>query len=65
VRRHTGQTIGGVSPLGHPAPLRTVVDRWLARHAVVWAAAGHPHAVFATSFDQLVRLTGGTPLDVV
>ncbi len=64
VRLHTGQAIGGVSPIGHPAALRTVVDRWLTRHEVVWAAAGHPHAVFATSFDELVRLTGGTPLDV-
>jgi prolyl-tRNA editing enzyme YbaK/EbsC (Cys-tRNA(Pro) deacylase) len=64
VRTHTGQAIGGVSPVVHPEPLRTVVDRWLSRHAVVWAAAGHPHAVFATSFEELLRLTGGTALDV-
>jgi prolyl-tRNA editing enzyme YbaK/EbsC (Cys-tRNA(Pro) deacylase) len=64
VRSHTGQAIGGVAPVGHPAPLRTYVDRWLADHDPVWAAAGHPHAVFATSFDELVRLTGGEPVDV-
>jgi prolyl-tRNA editing enzyme YbaK/EbsC (Cys-tRNA(Pro) deacylase) len=64
VRTHTGQAIGGVAPLGHPAPLRTFVDRWLADHDTVWAAAGHPHAVFATTYDELVRLTGGEPVDV-
>jgi prolyl-tRNA editing enzyme YbaK/EbsC (Cys-tRNA(Pro) deacylase) len=64
VRAATGQAIGGVSPLGHPAPVRTFVDRWLSRHEVVWAAGGHPHAVFPTSYDELVALTGGTPIDV-
>ncbi len=64
VRSATGQVIGGVSPVGHPAPLRTVVDRALAAHPVVWAAAGHPHAVFPTSYDELLRLTGGVPSDV-
>lgn len=64
VRRATGQAIGGVAPVGHPAPVRTLVDRWLARHETVWAAAGHPHAVFPTTYDELVRITGGTPTDV-
>ena len=64
VRAWTGQAIGGVSPVGHPQPLRTVVDRWLEQHEVVWAAAGHPHAVFATTSDELVRLTGGQLGDV-
>lgn len=64
VRTHTGQAIGGVSPVGHPAPLRTVVDRELARYEVVWAAAGSPHAVFPTSYRELLRLTAGTALDV-
>lgn len=64
VRRHTGQAIGGVSPVGHPAPVRTLVDTWLARHPVVWAAAGHPYAVFPTTYDELLGLTGGTPTDV-
>lgn len=64
VREHTGQAIGGVSPVGHPAPVRTLVDTWLARHPVVWAAAGHPYAVFPTTYDELLRLTGGTSSDV-
>lgn len=64
VRASTGQAIGGVSPVGHPAPVRTLVDRWLAQHPVVWAAAGHPHAVFPTTYAELLQLTGGTPTAV-
>lgn len=64
VREHTGQVIGGVSPLGHPAPLPTYLDPWLRRHPVVWAAAGHPAAVFSTTYDELLALTGATELPV-
>ena len=64
VRAATGQPIGGVAPVGHPAPLRTLVDVVLADHDVVWAAGGVPHVVFATTYDELVRLTGGTPAEV-
>ena len=64
VRAATGYAIGGVAPVGHPARLRTLVDNALAQHEVVWAAAGHPHAVFPTSYDELLRITGGTPADV-
>jgi prolyl-tRNA editing enzyme YbaK/EbsC (Cys-tRNA(Pro) deacylase) len=64
VRSWTGQVIGGVGPVGHPSPLRTLVDVWLAKYDVVWAAAGHPHTVFPTSFDELIRITGGTAADV-
>ncbi|WP_308250134.1 YbaK/EbsC family protein [Sphaerisporangium fuscum] len=64
VKAATGQTIGGVAPIGHPAPIRTLVDTWLGKHEVVWAAAGHAHTVFPTTFDELVRITGGTPVEV-
>ena len=64
VRAWTGQAIGGVGPVAHPAPIRTLVDTWLAKYDVVWAAAGHPHTVFPTSFDELIRITGGTAADV-
>ena len=64
VRRHTGQPIGGVAPIGHPAPIGTLVDVELARHEQVWAAAGHPHTVFPTTYDELLTLTGGTPAEV-
>ncbi|TYP88341.1 YbaK/EbsC family protein [Blastococcus xanthinilyticus] len=64
VRRHTGQPIGGVAPIGHPEPIGTLVDVELARYDEVWAAAGHPHTVFPTSYDELLRLTEGTPAEV-
>jgi len=64
VKSATGQVIGGVAPVGHPQPLRTLVDVDLAGYPVVWAAAGHAHTVFPTSFAELVRITGGAPSPV-
>jgi prolyl-tRNA editing enzyme YbaK/EbsC (Cys-tRNA(Pro) deacylase) len=64
VREHTGVAIGGVSPIGHPRPLRTLVDVALDDYDVVWAAAGHTHAVFPTTFEELVTITNGTPAQV-
>ncbi|MFN8171810.1 MAG: YbaK/EbsC family protein [Candidatus Nanopelagicales bacterium] len=59
VRKATGYAIGGVAPVGHPHPLRTIVDIALSRYDVVWAAAGHPHYVFPTSYDELLRISAG------
>lgn len=64
VREATGQAIGGVAPTGHPAPLVTIVDEALAAYSEIWAAGGTPHTVFPLTFDDLVRLTGGTVLKV-
>ena len=64
VRAATGQAIGGVSPLGHPQRIETVVDVALGDYAQVWAAGGTPHTVFPTTFDELVRITGGSALVV-
>jgi prolyl-tRNA editing enzyme YbaK/EbsC (Cys-tRNA(Pro) deacylase) len=64
VREHTGQPIGGVAPVGHPKPVQTLIDTWLAKHEQVWAAAGHPHTVFPTTYDELIALTGATPVEV-
>lgn len=64
VQQATGQVIGGVAPTGHPAPLTTVVDRDLAHYPQLWAAGGTAHTVFALTFDELVRLTGGTVVAV-
>ncbi|NDU77757.1 YbaK/EbsC family protein [Actinomadura sp. DSM 109109] len=64
VREATGQPIGGVAPVGHPEPVRTLVDVWLDRYDEVWAAGGHPHTVFPTSYGELLRITGGTPAEV-
>ena len=60
VRDATGQAIGGVAPTGHPAPLTTIVDEALAAYPQIWAAGGTPHTVFPLTFDELVRVTGGT-----
>ena len=64
VREWTGQAIGGVAPVGHPRPIRTLVDTWLEQYDRIWAAAGHPHTVFPTSYAELLRITNGTPADV-
>ena len=64
VRRHTGQVIGGVSPFDHPAPVRTYLDPWLRRYDVIWAAAGHPAAVFSSTYEELQRMTGADELEV-
>ena len=63
VRDATGFVIGGVAPVGHVRPVRTLIDVSLARYDTVWAAAGHPHAVFATTYDELLRITGGHPIE--
>ena len=64
VRAHTGQVIGGVSPIGHPAPVPTWLDVALRQHDVIWAAAGHPAAVFSTTYDELRTMTGATEIAV-
>lgn len=64
VRSATGQAIGGVAPTGHPAPLTTFIDEDLAQYDEIWAAGGTPHTVFPLTFDELVRLTGGTVVAV-
>ncbi|MGN6576586.1 MAG: YbaK/EbsC family protein [Nocardioides sp.] len=64
VRTHTGQVIGGVSPIAHPAPVPTYIDPWLRKYDEVWAAAGHPAAVFSSTFEELVVMTGAEELEV-
>jgi prolyl-tRNA editing enzyme YbaK/EbsC (Cys-tRNA(Pro) deacylase) len=64
VRGHTGQSIGGVAPVGHPAPISTYLDRALAAYPVVWAAGGHAHAVFDTTYAELLRMTAAEEIDV-
>jgi prolyl-tRNA editing enzyme YbaK/EbsC (Cys-tRNA(Pro) deacylase) len=59
VRQATGFAIGGVPPVGHATALRTFLDVDLRRLDPIWAAAGHPHAVFRTTAAELERLTGG------
>ena len=65
VKARTGFSIGGVAPLAHTTLPVTLIDRELQRFDVLWAAAGHPHGVFALHPDDLQRLTGAPVVDVV
>ena len=64
VREHTGQVIGGVSPIAHPGPVPTWIDTELRQYDVIWAAAGHPAAVYSTTYDELLEMTGATEIEV-
>jgi prolyl-tRNA editing enzyme YbaK/EbsC (Cys-tRNA(Pro) deacylase) len=64
VREHSGFAIGGVAPLAHARPMVTFVDTSLRRFAEVWAAGGTPHCVFPLAPDALVRVSGGSEIDV-
>ena len=65
VKNQTGFSIGGVAPVAHRHPPVTLLDQDLWRFEVLWAAAGHPHAVFSLSPQDLLRLTGAPRADVV
>jgi prolyl-tRNA editing enzyme YbaK/EbsC (Cys-tRNA(Pro) deacylase) len=64
VKASTGFSIGGVAPLAHLTPPLTLIDRELFRFSAIWAAAGHPNAVFLASPEQLAALTGAPVRDV-
>ena len=65
VKNASGFSIGGVSPVGWVnQPEITLIDMALDEHEVAWAAAGHPHSVYPTSFTELQRVTGATPMVV-
>lgn len=64
VKLHTGFSIGGVSPYGHPAPLAMYIDQHLFDFPTVWAAAGNPRSVFEITAEDLLRTTGATRIDV-
>ena len=63
VRSHTGFAIGGVAPVGHSIG-KVFVERSLARHTELWAAAGHPHTVFRLSYENLLKITGGVEAEL-
>ena len=64
VKEQSGFSIGGVAPIGWVSPATILIDQALNDYDVVWAAAGHPHAVYPTTFNELVRCTGGTLMEV-
>jgi prolyl-tRNA editing enzyme YbaK/EbsC (Cys-tRNA(Pro) deacylase) len=65
VKEVSGYSVGGVSPIGWTSqPEITLIDEALNDYPVVWAASGHPHAVYPTSFDELVKCTSAKPMIV-
>ncbi|HET7580179.1 MAG TPA: YbaK/EbsC family protein [Bacillales bacterium] len=64
VREQTGFVIGGVPPLGHKHAIKTIIDEDLLQYDEIWAAAGHPKAVFRLTPEDLIRLTGGEVLSI-
>jgi prolyl-tRNA editing enzyme YbaK/EbsC (Cys-tRNA(Pro) deacylase) len=64
VKEKSGFSIGGVAPLGWISPATILIDQALNDYEIVWAAAGHPHAVYPTSFAELVACTGAKPMVV-
>lgn len=64
VKAQTGFSIGGVSPVAHLRAPKILIDSSLARFDVLWAAAGHPHAVYPMSFEQLQSLTQAPVVDI-
>lgn len=65
VKEVSGYSVGGVSPIGWiSTPEITLIDKALNDYEVVWAASGHPHAVYPTSYIELIACTGATPMVV-
>jgi prolyl-tRNA editing enzyme YbaK/EbsC (Cys-tRNA(Pro) deacylase) len=64
VKQRTGYSIGGVCPIGHTGPSVMLIDRDLLRFERIWAAAGHPHAVFALTPAQLIAMTAAPVVDI-
>lgn len=64
VRNASGFAIGGVAPVGWSEKPRALIDIALQQFSTIWAAAGHPYTVFATSYAELQALAGAEPLDV-
>jgi prolyl-tRNA editing enzyme YbaK/EbsC (Cys-tRNA(Pro) deacylase) len=64
VKEKSGFSIGGVAPIGWVSPATILIDQALNDYEVVWAAAGHPHAVYPTTFAELIGCTGAQPMVV-
>ena len=64
VKEKSGFSIGGVAPIGWLNPAKIIIDQALNDYQVVWAAAGHPHAVFPTTYEELSNVTSATQMRV-
>lgn len=64
VRQYTGFAIGGVPPVGHARPIKTLIDQDLMQYEEIFAAGGLPEAIFRTTPQDLLKMTGGQLADV-
>ena len=65
VKNITGYSIGGVSPIGLPLNINVIIDTSLKRFDILWSAAGHPHCVFSSTFDELKHFTKAMESDEI
>ena len=65
VKKITGYTIGGVSPIGHSSKMNVYIDKTLERYTNLFAAAGHPNCVFKIDFLNLQKITNGSIIDII
>ena len=64
VKSQTGYTIGGVSPVGHINKIQIFIDNSLSRFKDIFAAAGHPNAIFKINYEKLIQITKGDVKDI-
>ena len=64
VKSQTGYTIGGVSPVGHINKIQIFIDNSLNRFTDIFAAAGHPNAIFKINYEKLIQITKGDVKDI-
>ena len=64
VKKQTGYTIGGVSPIGHQETFKIIIDKSLERFENIYGAAGHPKCIFKIDFENLIKITSGVKEDI-
>ncbi len=64
VKKNTGFSIGGVSPVAHTSNLDILIDKSLNRFPYIFAAAGHPNCVFKITYDELIKITKGSEKEI-
>ena len=65
VKKQTGYTIGGVSPIGHQETFKIIIDKSLGRFEKIYGAAGHPNSIFKIDFENLIKITHGIKEDII
>ena len=64
VKKNTGFSIGGVSPVAHIKKLDILIDKSLSRFQYIFAAAGHPNCIFKITYNKLIKITNGTEKEI-